>query len=404
MSAVDRRAFLKTTAVAGLAALPTRHGLASPADDDPLGVRADFPVTREQTYLNSASVGPMSKTARDAVVRYADDKMLQQNGDRRGKARSDARTRFGSLFGADEEEIGLLYTTSDGENVIVNAIDWKEGDNVVLDELHFTTSFVIYRELERQKGVELRIVPEKDGRVPVEAFEAHTDKRTRLLTVAWVSNRNGYRYDLPALGKLAHARGAYLYADAAQAFGYFPTNLHDEGVDFACGNGYKWLFADFGCAPFYVRKEHLEWVRSDRYGHGSVAENLPDLHFRLKTSAQKFEYATPAYASVVAMDAALGYLEKIGLERIEKHTIGLAAELREGIQKLGCDVFTPPSNASPIVSFHHGLEVEKLRDALKKESIAVTLREGGHLMRVGVAMFNNRSDIDRLLGLLSKMV
>ena len=76
MSAVDRRAFLKTTAVAGLAALPTRHGLASPADDDPLGVRADFPVTREQTYLNSASVGPMSKTARDAVVRYADDKML----------------------------------------------------------------------------------------------------------------------------------------------------------------------------------------------------------------------------------------------------------------------------------------------------------------------------------------
>ena len=104
------------------------------------------------------------------------------------------------------------------------------------------------------------------------------------------------------------------------------------------------------------------------------------------------------------MDAALGYLEKIGLERIEKHTIGLAAELREGIQKLGCDVFTPPSNASPIVSFHHGLEVEKLRDALKKESIAVTLREGGHLMRGGVAMFNNRSDIDRLLGLLSKMV
>ena len=312
MSVVDRRAFLKTTAVAGLVSLPARHGLTSPADDDPLGVRADFPVTREQTYLNSASVGPMSKTARDAVVRYADDKMLQQNPGSRGKARSGARIRFGSLFGADEEEIGLLYTTSDGENVVVNAIDWKEGDNVVLDELHFTTSFVIYRELERQKGVELRIVPEKDGRVPVDAFEARTDKRTRLLTVAWVSNRNGYRYDLPALAKLAHANDAYLYADADQAFGYFPTNLHDEGVDFACGNGYKWLFADFGCAPFYVRKEHLEWVRPDRYGHGSVAENLPDLHFRLKTSAQKFEYATPAYASVVAMDAALGYLEKVG--------------------------------------------------------------------------------------------
>ena len=79
MSAIDRRAFLTTTAAAGLAVLPARHGLTSPADDDPLGVRADFPVTQEQTYLNTASVGPMSKTVRDAVAAYADEKMLQRN-------------------------------------------------------------------------------------------------------------------------------------------------------------------------------------------------------------------------------------------------------------------------------------------------------------------------------------
>ena len=131
-------------------------------------------------------------------------------------------------------------------------------------------------------GVELRIVSAKSGRVPMEDFAASVDKRTRLLTVAWVSNRNGYRYDLPSLAELAHDNGAYLYVDAVQAFGTFPVNLHDEGADFACGNGYKWLFADFGCAPLYVKKDHLEWLEPDRYGHGSVAENLPDLHFRLK--------------------------------------------------------------------------------------------------------------------------
>ena len=80
-------------------------------------------------------------------------------------------------------------------------------------------------------------------------FASHTDERTRLISVAWVSNRNGFRYDLPPLADLAHAHGAYLYADAIQAWGTFPTNLHDENVDFACGNGYKWLHADFGCAP-----------------------------------------------------------------------------------------------------------------------------------------------------------
>jgi selenocysteine lyase/cysteine desulfurase len=283
-------------------------------------------------------------------------------------------------------------------------MDWKEGDNVVLDELHFTTSFVLYRELEKRKGVELRILKPKAGRVPVEDFAAHTDKRTRLVTVAWVSNRNGYRYDLPSLAELAHDNGAFLYADAVQAFGTFPTNLHDEGVDFACGNGYKWLFADFGCAPLYVKKEHLEWMDSDRYGHGSIAESLPDLHFRLKETAAKFEYATSAFASVAAMDAALGYLQNVGLAPIEEHTVALAAELREGAKELGFDVFTPADNASPIVSFHHGLDPDYLREVLARENVAVTLREGGGLLRAGVAMFNNRGDVDRLLSVLSKLV
>ena len=214
-------------------------GLTVPSDEDPLGVRADFPLTAEQTYLNSCGTGPMSRATRDAVAAYADEEMLLRNRRSRGQTKERARTRFAELFGADEDEVALLYSTSDGENVVVNAMDWKEGDNVVLDELHFVTSFVLYRELEKRKGIEVRIVRPKNGRVPMEDFAARVDKRTRLLTVAWVSNRNGYRYDLPPLAELAHDNGAYLYADAVQAFGAFQTNLHDEGVDFACGNGYK---------------------------------------------------------------------------------------------------------------------------------------------------------------------
>ena len=170
------------------------------------------------------------------------------------EAIASARSRFAGLFGADEDELAFLYATSGAENVIVSAMDWRAGDNVVVDELHFTTTFVLYRELERRAGIELRIVPSREGVVTVDDFAAHTDGRTRLISVAWVSNRNGFRYDLPPLADLAHSHGAYLYADASQAWGTFPTNLHDENVDFACGNGYKWLHADFGCAPFYVRR------------------------------------------------------------------------------------------------------------------------------------------------------
>ena len=344
----NRRRFLQTTAAAGLAALPGAGALAGPAESggrarsrrqpespgptpsDPLGVRASFPVTEELAYLNNAAVGPLPVPVRDALHRYADNKMRRRAAAAGSEAVAGARSRFASLFGAEEDELAFLYSTSGAENIIVNAMDWRPGDNVVVDELHFVTTFVLYRELERREGVELRIVPSRDGVVTVDDFAARTDARTRLLSVAWVSNRNGFRYDLPALADLAHAHGGYLYADAIQAWGTFPTNLHDEKVDFACGNGYKWLHADFGCAPFYVRGEHLDWMTPDRHGHRQVAESLPGHRYRLETSAAKLEYGSPAYGPVAAMDAALAFVGEVGLDRIAGHTHALGGRTARG--------------------------------------------------------------------------
>ena len=423
MKPLNRRRFLSSTAVAGLAAIPgvrtvvadarspegSDSGQGRPLDasgsaDDPLGVRASFPVTEELAYLNTASVGPLPVAVRDALHAYADEKMHRRNTAVGREAIASARSRFGRLFGADEDELAFLYATSGAENIIVSAMDWRAGDNVVVDELHFVTTFVLYRELERRHGIELRIIPSREGVVTVDDFAAHTDRRTRLISVAWVSNRNGFRYDLPALADLAHAHDAYLYADAIQAWGTFPTNLHEEKVDFACGNGYKWLHGDFGCAPFYVRREHLEWMTADRYGHRQVAETLPGHRFRLKTSAEKLEYANPAYGPVAAMDAALGFLEGVGMDRIAAHTQALAGELREGVAALGMEMFTPPRNPSAIVSFHHGLDPERLGPALQDEGVAATFQEEGSLVRAAVGMFNNRSDVDRLLGVLAGLV
>ena len=412
MTEVSRRSFLKTTAAASLASMPiridpvTRHPpprLATPSQEDPLGVRGEFPVTEEQTYLNTASTGPLSRIAHEALTGYA-EKRLRRRGGALSEAEASARTRFARLFGADEDEIGFLYATSDGENIVTRAMEWRAGDNVVVDELHFTTTFVLYRELEKRHGIELRVVPAHGGRPPIDEYAARTDDRTRLLSVAWVSNRNGYRHDLPPLAELAHAHGAYLYADAIQALGAFATNLHDEGVDFACGNGYKWMFADFGCAPFYVRREHLSWLEPDRYGHGQVAETLPGNRFRLRTNAEKYEHANVAYGPAAALDAALSLLDRVGLDRIEAHTVSLAAQLRAGVAGLGIEPFTPPDNASPIVSFYHGLDPQTLARELETKDIAVTFQEEGRLVRSAVAMFNTRGDIDRLLGVLAALV
>ncbi len=400
MSSFDRRTFLKTTA-ASLAVVPASRALAAPSDEDPLGVRRDFPITDTLTYLNTASRAPFPRAVRDAAVAYADVKMRTGFAANRDEIREEARERFAALFGAKPEEIGILYSTSDGENIVASALDLGPGDNVVIDELHFETSFVLYRELEKKKGIELRIVPQRDGRSDLEDFDARIDAKTKLVSVAWVSNRNGFREDVRGLADLAHRKGAFLYTDAVQAIGAFQTNLSEEGVDFATTNANKWLYASYGAAPFFVREELLDRIHPDRFGHGSPKETLDNHHYRLRTTASKYEYAAPAYNIVYQLNAGLGYLKEVGLDRIEKHTMALAHELRDGLASLGLDIWTPPNNNSPIVSFSHGRDADEMKKLFDKEGIVVTFREkGGSVIRSSVSLFNNRADVQKLLKVL----
>jgi selenocysteine lyase/cysteine desulfurase len=205
------------------------------------------------------------------------------------------------------------------------------------------------------------------------------------------------------LSRLAHSRGALLYVDAIQALGTFETNLASSGADFLCTGAFKWLFGGFGVAPLFVREEHLDRIRPDRYGHAQIVEELPDFRFRLHSSAKKYEYAALAYGAVFQLDAALDFLAKVGLARIEKHGVTLAQELRERIAALGYDTLTPPDNPSPIVAFVHGRDRKELESRLEREKVMVTFREGGSQIRASTALFNNRSDMERLLGVLRAM-
>jgi len=401
MSALDRRSFLKTTA-AGLAAIPAASGTAFSADEDPLGVRGDFPVATKKTYLNTASVGPFPNAVREAGIAWVEEQGDDPLYSRMGEKREHARERFAELFGASPHEIAILYSTTDAENIVASGLDLRPGDNVVIDELHFVSTFVLYQELQKKKGIQLRIVPQKEGITHLEDFEERIDNRTRLVSVAWVSNRNGYRQNIAALAELAHAKGSYLFADGIQAFGQRPTNLHELGVDFAGANSYKWLFSSWGAAPFYVREEHLDWLEPDRYGHGQSAKQLSDFEYKLFDSARKYEYGGAIYGTVYQLKASLGYLKQVGLDRIEKHTVALANEFRDGVAKLGFETWTPPQNPSPIVSFAHGRDRKEVEKLFDKEGIVITFREqGGSVVRVSHSLFNNRADIQHLLKVLA---
>ena len=394
---VTRREFIGNVSAA---AVMTQPGSASPVavDDDPLGVRGDFPVVEEGVYLNCAYIAPSPVPVVDAVRAFLDAKTRSPLSLGAMVEEADAvRRKFARLVGATEPEIGLLYSTSDGENIVAGSLDLGPGDNVVIDDLHFQSTYVLYQQLAETKGVEIRVVPSREGGVPVDAFADRIDERTRLVSVTWVSNQNGYRHDLAALARLAHARGTYLYADAVQGIGMLDLDVKQAGIDFLATGTYKWLLAGHGVAPMYVREELLDLVAPDRYGHLHVAETLGDYRYRLYDDARKYGYASLAFESIYQLSAALDYLLRIGVKDIERHTVGLAHRLHEGLMAQGHAVWTPSGNQSAIVTFEHGRDVETVQRSLDEARIKVSFRDDGAKVRASVALFNTAEEIDLLL-------
>jgi selenocysteine lyase/cysteine desulfurase len=244
-------------------------------------------------------------------------------------------------------------------------------------------------------------VKNREGAVTAADFEPHIDRRTRIVSVAWVSNQNGFRHDMRPIADLAHAHGALFYADAVQAAGMIDLDVRAAGVDALCSGSYKWLMSEFGVAPFFVSREAVDRIQSDRIGEFAVARDEPDRHYQLMKNASKFEGTSRSFGAVAQLRASLAYLERVGVPRIEEHTVGLAQQLHAGLVKQGYKMFTPPGNRSSIVTFFMTKPADAWRAALEAAKIDVTVRNTQ--VRVSPGLFNNADEIDQLLSVTKKL-
>lgn len=403
---LDRRSFVATAASLTAAAIAhpssalerQRLPITLGAADDPLGVRGDFPIVERRTFLNSAYIAPIPRQVVAAGHAWFEEKANNsfQLGPLLRKC-DEVRAQFARLINAaSPNEIGLLYSTGEGENVVAAGLDLKPGDNVVIDELHYDTELVLYRTLEKTKGIQLRVAKHRNGTVTASDFEPLVDSRTRLVSVAWVSHRNGLRHDMRPIADVAHAKGALFYTDAIQAVGMFPVDVQASGVDCLCAGSYKWLLAGWGVAPFYVRSGVGDRITLDRFGEMHAGRELSDHSYEIDTSAKRFDYVSRSFGDVYALSAGLSYLEKVGVARIEEHTVsGLARRLQDGLVRQGHRLFTPQGNRSSIVTFYTTKPEADVRAAFQKVNVEVTVRNG--TVRVSPALFNNNDDIDRCL-------
>lgn len=364
-------------------------------------VRSDFPALSEWTYLDTAFVGLFPRQVREGYLDFVDWWMnFNIEGTKTILAEclektSKVRGKVADLVGTLPSEIAFTTCTGSGLNIVINGMSWEKDDNVVFPvwEHNPLDTYTL-----RKHGVELRPVDIRSGRVELSDLEKRVDDKTKIVQVSQVSYVNGFRFDLKDVSDIAHEHGAKVLVDSTQAVGAFKTNFCRYDVDFVSAAPYKYLMGPAGLAFLYVKSENLAELFPDRVGWknqiwtGDRAEELKGFD-----TAEKFEYGTIHFQGVYALEKALEYLKRIGIDSVERRNLELSSYLWEEVNNLGKKMYTPENTKSPIVSFYQENAVARAAE-LMGYKVKVTGREahGGH-MRVSVHFYNTKEDIDSLI-------
>jgi len=416
-----RRDFLSTSAggLAGLAAASCspedgRAGASATVSTTP---RDNFPRLESQVYLNGAGGTPLGAFAEAGIRRYLDFARLGPDGGRGdyfNEVLSGVRGRFASLIGATESEIGLVECTKAGEQIVIDGLDaLRAGGNVVTNDLHFSGSLHNYEGL-RRAGMDVRVVrADDDFEITMDRMADAMDGHTALVAVSLVSNVNGRIEPMAELSRLAHDRGALVYADIIQAAGAIPIDVRAMGIDFAATSSYKWLFGIHGAGFVYVKDDLQGTALRDQLFPGHVLRNhapwtqspdpaIGEYRYSPPSSAVRYQPGHVSYLGYAAVYEGLGFIEASGgPEALQRHSTRLVRRLLDNVDTDRYRVLTPEPDRSPILSLQPP-SVDGLIDRLLAANAVIGV--GGdmeRLVRISPAIYNDDADVDRLAEVLA---
>jgi len=416
--AVHRRDVLRGLGgLAGMAAVRTMEARA-PARAGGFPRKDDFLIEDGYTYLNAAYTHPIPKVSMDAVRRAAERRASLHPPALPEGASGTPKALFAELINAKPSEIAYVSSTSAGENLVVQALGLHRSvdGNVVTDGLHFEGAILHLLELKKQ-GLDVRVVkPTKDFRIDITDLERAVDRRTRLIEVSSASMYNGFQHDLKAVCDLAHAHGAYVYADIIHSAGAEPFDVKASGVDFAACSTFKWLMGDFGIGFLYAKEALLDRIRRPVYGYYQAPDmeafyppDLPagaytPIAYTLQTTAAgMFESGTltggPAF-NVALLTASLTYIRELGVANIRAHRLPLIRKLQQEVPRFGLTAVTPAESTSGVVTFAKH-DIGQTEIPRKLQAGKVNVRIATHWMRVSPSIYNDMADIERFLDVLS---
>ncbi|MBV9027196.1 MAG: aminotransferase class V-fold PLP-dependent enzyme [Candidatus Eremiobacteraeota bacterium] len=366
--------------------------------------RTEFAVTRDYVYLNHASAGVLPNSTIAAVEEFA-----------RGSGRAgvlstyaydlrmrEYRERIARFIGGNGDEIAMIPATGAGANLVASGLDWKPGDEVLLADDDFPANVVPWLAL-RRRGVVVRFVRIREGRLTPDRLRAEISPLTRVVALSWVSYADGYRHDLAALAEVAHRSGALLCVDAMQGLGALPLDVRAWNLDAVYAGGAKWMLALHGIGFLFVSADLRERLALATPGWRSMRD-MWDFHNYdqpYARDAMRFEGGTPNLLGTLSIVSAIDLFERSGKVRIAAHIAGLTERLCDGLRRIGAEILTARGRqeSSGIVTFEvPGCDSLELGRSLERRGIITTYRSSG--IRVSPHGYNTEAEIDAALDAL----
>ncbi len=384
----------------------------------PQDVRADIPLTEKVAYFDNAATCltplPVVEAVRDYYIEYKGNvhRGVHSLSEKASLRYEEARRKVAEFIHASPEEIIFVKNATEALNYVALGLTFEKGEKVVTTELEHHSNFLPFFRLQRA-GVHFEIIEAtKEGTLSeqVEKIEG-----ARLLTCSLVSNVLGTILPVKQLGKKARDTGALFCVDAAQAVGHMPVDVRELDCDFLAFSGHKGCMGPTGIGVLYLRKERAEEVEPVFLGGGMISDVSLE-GYKLADPPERYEAGTPPIAGAIGLAAAVEYIEKIGLSRIQaQEKILTELTMDELYSPDNISVYSPREEHAAVVSFNvKGLHCHDTASILDSHNIIV--RSGHHCalpimkrlkisgtVRSSYHCYNTVEEVDHMLSIVREI-
>ena len=390
----------------------------------------DFPMLQQQMqgqsliYFDNSATTFKPKSVIEAITKYLTDYTANASrGDYDLSYRVDqeyegAREKVRTFINAAKnEEIVFTYGTTDGLNIIAFGYalqHLKQGDEILISVEEHASNTLPWFEIVKETGAIIKYIPlDRNGRITLENVQKTISDKTKIISLAEISNVLGYQVPIKEITKLAHLYDIKVIVDGAQSVPHKKTDVIDSDVDFLVFSGHK-MCGPTGVGVLYGKYHLLAETNPTRFGGGSNARYQQNGKVILKETPSKFEAGTMNIEGIIGLGAAIDYLSEIGMDTIYQHEVDLRSYCVKKMQELdNLTIYNADSEIGPI-SFN--IKNVFSQDAASLfNSYGIAVRAGQHCakildnylevtttIRASFYFYNTEAEIDKFIEVCKK--